>query len=409
MLKATFKIVSGSGTWENIAGSPYDNTALAAILNSKADNSTVESLSETVDNNYNTLDSKIDTHIADKSNPHEVTKTQVGLGNVDNTSDLNKPISTATQTALDGKVPTSRTINSKALTSDITLDYSDVGALSVETTINDLTDSEQQAALNSGATTTNIGQITTNANDISDIQNLIPNTATSSNQLADKQYVNSAIQTNSAHFRGNWATWAAVPTDVNDYPADDDGNKTPTTNDYMVVQNASDYTGETLEGAWQFTYTGLWTTNGKSGWQPRFQVNESPLTPAQQTALDSGITPSLVSQITTNQTNITGLQTSKQDTISDLSTIRSNATNGQSAYTTIQGYGNIVTHNVSEFATAAQGAKADTAVQPADIANMQTTTNLVTSVSSSSTDSQYPSAKLFYDTCGDIETLINAL
>ena len=43
------------------------------------------------------------------------------------------------------------------------------------------------------------------------------------------------------------------------------------------------------------------------------------------------------------------------------------------------------------------------------IANMQTTTNLVTSVSSSSTDSQYPSAKLFYDTCGDIETLINAL
>ena len=39
----------------------------------------------------------------------------------------------------------------------------------------------------------------------------------------------------------------------------------------------------------------------------------------------------------------------------------------------------------------------------------QTTANLVTSVSSSSTNSQYPSAKLFYDTCGDIETLINAL
>ena len=32
------------------------------------------------------------------------TKSDVGLGNVDNTSDLNKPISTATQTALDGKV-----------------------------------------------------------------------------------------------------------------------------------------------------------------------------------------------------------------------------------------------------------------------------------------------------------------
>jgi hypothetical protein len=33
-------------------------------------------------------------------------KTLVGLSNVDNTSDLNKPISTATQTALDGKQPT---------------------------------------------------------------------------------------------------------------------------------------------------------------------------------------------------------------------------------------------------------------------------------------------------------------
>lgn len=43
------------------------------------------------------------THIADTSNPHVVTKSQVGLGNVDNTSDANKPISTATQTALDLK------------------------------------------------------------------------------------------------------------------------------------------------------------------------------------------------------------------------------------------------------------------------------------------------------------------
>jgi hypothetical protein len=47
---------------------------------------------------------QIDSHIADVANPHSVTKTQVGLSNVDNTSDLNKPVSTAQQTALDGKV-----------------------------------------------------------------------------------------------------------------------------------------------------------------------------------------------------------------------------------------------------------------------------------------------------------------
>ena len=34
----------------------------------------------------------------------EITKSDIGLGNVDNTSDINKPISTSTQTALNGKV-----------------------------------------------------------------------------------------------------------------------------------------------------------------------------------------------------------------------------------------------------------------------------------------------------------------
>ena len=49
---------------------------------------------------------ELDTHIADATNPHSVTATQVGLGNVDNTSDADKPISTATQTALDSKLET---------------------------------------------------------------------------------------------------------------------------------------------------------------------------------------------------------------------------------------------------------------------------------------------------------------
>lgn len=327
----SFEIFAAGTTFSSIMGSPYDNAALSDALNQKADNSTVETLSETVENNYteldgkitdesdartqadadlqsniddiaddlsietdnrqtadadlqdniDTVDGKIDTHIADKTNPHEVTKAQIGLGNVDNTSDLNKPISTATQTALNGKqntindlseirtnasngqsayntiqnygdivtydasyfatknqgekadtalqpndnitelnnnagyitsaslptvnnnkitiqknstdagsftlnqssdktinisvptqasdinaVPTSRKINNKPLSSDITLTASDVNALSSSTTINDLTTSAQQDALNSGATSTNIGQIATNTQNI---------------------------------------------------------------------------------------------------------------------------------------------------------------------------------------------------------------------------------------------------
>lgn len=51
----------------------------------------------------NAVQTNLKTHINNKSNPHEVTKDQVGLGNVDNTSDANKPISNATRTALNGK------------------------------------------------------------------------------------------------------------------------------------------------------------------------------------------------------------------------------------------------------------------------------------------------------------------
>lgn len=46
------------------------------------------------------LETKVSNHIANKSNPHTVTKTQVGLGNVNNTSDADKPVSTAQATAI---------------------------------------------------------------------------------------------------------------------------------------------------------------------------------------------------------------------------------------------------------------------------------------------------------------------
>lgn len=49
------------------------------------------------------LEGAITTHINDTNNPHNVTKEQVGLGKVDNTTDLEKPVSVATQAALDTK------------------------------------------------------------------------------------------------------------------------------------------------------------------------------------------------------------------------------------------------------------------------------------------------------------------
>jgi hypothetical protein len=141
------------------------------------------------------------------------------------------------------------------------------------------------------------------SNRITSIDNLIPNQASSENQLADKSFVNSTIQTNTANFRGNWNNWSDVPTDENDYPQDYSGSKIPTVNDYLVVQNASDYTLETLNGTWRFKYVGNWETDGKNGWIPEYQVNEEPFTSEQLYAINSGITSNKVSSYDSHLTD----------------------------------------------------------------------------------------------------------
>lgn len=58
---------------------------------------------EGITSDINSVQSNLTTHITNKQNPHSVTKAQVGLGNVDNTSDADKPVSTAVQAELDKK------------------------------------------------------------------------------------------------------------------------------------------------------------------------------------------------------------------------------------------------------------------------------------------------------------------
>ena len=80
-------------------------TTSQAGLMSSSDKTKLDGLKDQagITSNINAVQTNLETHINNKSNPHEVTKDQVGLGNVDNTSDANKPISNATQTALNGK------------------------------------------------------------------------------------------------------------------------------------------------------------------------------------------------------------------------------------------------------------------------------------------------------------------
>lgn len=85
--------------------------------------------------------SDLSSHVGNTSNPHGVTAAQVGLGKVDNTADSEKPLSTPQSQAVDAKlasyVPNTRTVNGKALSTNITLDAADVHALPEDTHIPD--------------------------------------------------------------------------------------------------------------------------------------------------------------------------------------------------------------------------------------------------------------------------------
>ena len=94
---------------------------------------------------------------------------------------------------------------------------------------------------------------------------------------------------------------------------------------------------------------------------------------------------------TVEATVATKADKSALDTLSG--TVTGHTTQIGTINTKIGGYGDIVTHDASEFATAAEGDLATSAVQPADITNVERTTNKTQTVNAQSTEAQYPSAK----------------
>jgi hypothetical protein len=121
----------GSVDWGSIGGTLSAQTDLQTALDGKASDGELTTevnariaADTTLQNNINTVAGNLSTettariagdstnaadlvaHTSNTSNPHATTKAQVGLGNADNTSDADKPISTATQTALNAKEPT---------------------------------------------------------------------------------------------------------------------------------------------------------------------------------------------------------------------------------------------------------------------------------------------------------------
>lgn len=118
------KFWSGTKTWRDLA---TDVRAVVLTGLSTATNAVITA-TDSILVALGKLQAQITEHRGNTSNPHSVTKTQLNLGNVDNTSDANKPVSTAQQTALDLKAP----LASPALTGTPTAPTAAVGTNSTQ-------------------------------------------------------------------------------------------------------------------------------------------------------------------------------------------------------------------------------------------------------------------------------------
>jgi len=190
---------------------------------------------------------------------------------------------------------------------------------------------------------------------INAIDGLIPAQASTDNKLADKNFVNSSISTNTSYFIGTFESVAELEAYLgtvtnNDYAfvinsvVTNNGNdwatfseldaysKTLLTNfDYAWVVNGSkfdlyrfDIIGQTWELRIENTHKDDVTLNTAynrykatvSGedvsWDYEYTLNNSSFTAKQWAAINSGITSSLVTQIGTNTNNISSLQSDKQ-------------------------------------------------------------------------------------------------
>ena len=122
------------------------------------------------------------------------------------------------------------------------------------------------------ATASELSQIATNQSNITTINGKIPSQASDTNQLADKNFVNSSIATNTANFIGTFNSVA----DLNAYSG------TKTNNDYAFVVGV-DGQGNTIYSRYKW--------NGTS-WLFEYDLNNSSFTSNQWATINSGLTSS---------------------------------------------------------------------------------------------------------------------
>ena len=121
--------------------------------------------------------------------------------------------------------------------------------------------------------------------DIQAIEEKIPAQASSSNQLADKNFVNSSIGTNTANYISNQGEPFTSLAQLQAYTG------TVTNNDYAFV-TGTDESGNTYFDRYKATVSGTTVS-----WAKEYRLNNSSFTAVQWAAISSGITASKVAEI----------------------------------------------------------------------------------------------------------------
>lgn len=148
-------------------------------------------------------------------------------------------------------------------------------SLAAETTARSTADTAIRSDL-----TTLTNRVTTAEGDIDTIEGKIPNQATAQNQLADKNFVNSSIATNTANFIGTFNSVAELEA----------YSGTVTNNDYAFVI-VTDAQGNTAYD--RYKYSG-----DTEQWMFEYELNNSSFTAVQWAAINSGITSGNVDKLT---------------------------------------------------------------------------------------------------------------
>jgi len=112
---------------------------------------------------------------------------------------------------------------------------------------------------------------------VSTIQGLIPNQASSENKLADKNFVNSSIATNTANFLGTYTSMADI-----------EAIQDPTNNDYVFLQT-TDASGNNLFDRYKYNAD-------QDEWLFEYELNNSSFTAEQWATINSGLTQASVNQ-----------------------------------------------------------------------------------------------------------------